>query len=138
MKQIVFISLACFLLACVKPEDKTPTEIVEERKVENVLERYPSGKKKLEGKLVNGERHGKWIYYYDNGYIWSEGKFWYGKRKGFSTVYYENGNRQIAGEYKNDLKVGIWRLWNEDGTLEHTLNLDEMLSKEDSLKLELP
>lgn len=135
MKLLKFIFIALVLLACTNTEKEEKKPYV--REVEQVLERYPDGKKKLEGELVNGERHGVWKFYYDNGFLWSEGKYWYGKRKGYSIIYYKDGKKKIDGHYKNDLKVGTWRLWNSDGTLNKTIDMNELLTKEDSLKLEL-
>ena len=43
----------------------------------------------------------------------------------------------MEGDYVKDLKVGKWKLWNPDGSLNKIIDLDKMLSAEDSLKLEL-
>jgi len=141
MKKLIFILLIGAIFGCKleggdsnKVEEKNSKN--EERKEENVVEYYSNGIKKLEGKLVNGERHGKWIYYYENGFIWSEGQYWYGERKGYSLVYYENGRKKLVGKYENNLKVGIWEVWNKDGTLARKVNVDEMKAKGDSLSLE--
>lgn len=107
------------------------------RKIEQVVEHYPNGLKKIEGETVNGQRHGVWKAYYENGFLWSEGSFWYGKRKGYSIVYHENGKKKMEGDYKNGLKVGAWKIWNADGSLFKSINMDELLTAEDSLKLEL-
>jgi antitoxin component YwqK of YwqJK toxin-antitoxin module len=112
-------------------------EKVVERSAEDYVEHYPNGLKKLEGKLVNDQRHGIWTYYYENGMKWSEGRYVHGVRDGYSIVYYENGKKKIEGEYENDLKIGIWKVWEDDGSLVKEINLSEMLSKEDSLKLQM-
>ena len=141
MKKLIFILVLGVIIGCQpscgdsNPSIETNTDN-EKRKEENVVEYYPSGIKKLEGKLVNGERHGKWIYYYENGFIWSEGQYWYGKRKGYSLVYYENGRKKLVGQYENNLKVGVWEVWNQDGTLAQKVNIDEMETKGDALDLE--
>lgn len=137
MKQIIYI-LAFFALAACNTEQKdqeNQARLEQKPKSEYVTEYYPTGIKKIEGKLINGQRHGRWVYYYENGFIWSEGKYVHGKRKGYSVVYYENGRKKLAGEYKNDQKVGQWQVWNEDGTLAHEISMDEPLTKEDSLRL---
>ena len=136
MRISTFLSLSLILFACNNSvqEDKKQ---VPERNVEQVLEHYSNGIKKLEGEKVNGERHGMWKYYYDNGFLWSEGKFWYGERKGYSIIYYNTGKKQMEGEYVKDLKVGEWKLWNQDGSLNKIVNLDQMLTAKDSIKLEL-
>ena len=78
-----------------------------------------------------------WKYYYANGFLWSEGSFWYGERKGYSIIYYNTGKKQMEGNYEKDLKVGQWKLWNPDGSLNRIIDLDQMLTSEDSIKLEL-
>ena len=142
MRRIIGFGIGLLMLvACSSPKAKEQSsgdEIGQAKNSEYVTEYYPSGIKKIEGKLVNGERHGKWIYYYDNGFIWSEGKYWHGKRKGYSVVYYKNGQKKMTGQYLDDKKVGEWSIWNESGSLAHKISLDEELSKEDSLRLNIP
>lgn len=38
-------------------------------------EYHANRQKKLEGRLVNGEREGVWIEWYESGKIWSEGNY---------------------------------------------------------------
>lgn len=136
MRIIAFLGLALMLFACSNTSQEGKKE-VNERIVEQILEHYSNGIKKIEGEKVNGERHGMWKYYYANGFLWSEGKFWYGQRKGYSIIYYNTGKKQMEGHYAKDLKIGKWKLWNPDGSLNKIIDLDQMLSAEDSLKLEL-
>ena len=136
MRKIVFICLALVLFACNNSEKKEEVKVAE-RIVEQVVERYTNGIKKVEGETVNGKRHGMWKYYYANGFLWSEGSFWYGERKGYSIIYYNTGKKQMEGNYEKDLKVGQWKLWNPDGSLNRIIDLDQMLTSEDSIKLEL-
>ena len=137
MKKIVFILLSLTIFACNNSVEENKKQEVLERKVEQVVERYSNGIKKMEGETVNGKRHGMWKYYYANGFLWSEGEFWYGERKGYSIIYYNNGKKQMEGSYENDLKVGKWKLWNPDGSLNKIIDLDQMLTSADSVKLEL-
>ena len=135
MRRIVFLVLTVALFACndaVKEEEEAF-----ERNVEQVVEHYTNGVKKIEGEKVNGKRHGMWKYYYANGFLWSEGEFWYGERKSYSIIYYNTGKKQMEGSYEKDLKVGKWKLWNPDGSLNKVIDLDQMLTSADSLKLEL-
>lgn len=134
MKKLLIILTALFLFSC-ESEEKEPQKKEFVRETEQVLERYPNGAKKMEGELVNGERHGVWKFYFENGFVWSEGKYWYGKRRGPSTVFYKNGKVHMEGNYKNDLKVGTWKLYDENGDLSKAINMDELLTSADSLKL---
>lgn len=96
-----------------------------EKKVVEVVEHYPDGKKKLEGKEIDGLREGKWIYYHENGLIWSEGKFKNGKRAGYSLVYHESGNKKVEGMYENGKKVGTWKFWKSDGSFADSIDFDK-------------
>lgn len=139
MRKIFILAFGLLVLTACSTEKNTneKEEQYQAPKSEDYLERYPNGIKKLEGRKVNGKRHGKWTYYYDNGMKWSEGKYVHGERNGYAIVYYENGKKKIEGQYKNDLRVGKWKVWEDDGTLVKEIDLDKMLSAEDSLKLEL-
>lgn len=137
MKQSLIILLSTLLwCACSSAEKENQSSQEKQiQQAENYVEYYSNGLKKLEGKKIDGKRHGKWIYYYDNGMMWSEGTYKHGIRDGHSVVYYENGKKKIEGQYKKDLRVGVWKVWEDDGNLVKEINLDKMLSKEDSVHL---
>ncbi|MEQ8910532.1 MAG: hypothetical protein RIC95_15155 [Vicingaceae bacterium] len=139
MRYVILLLLATAFFACENSakEETQQTEPQVAYKKEKVEERYPNGRLKLEGELLNGERNGIWTFYYENGMKWSEGKYRSGIRDGFSVVYYENGKKKLAGEYENDLRIGKWKVWNDDGSLAAEVNMDEKLSAADSLKLGL-
>lgn len=134
MKQIVLISFTLLIFAC---QSQTEQQVENPKaKTENKVERYANGVKKLEGKIVDGKRHGIWKAYHENGNLWSVGKFRHGVREGISTVYYENGRKKMEGVYEKGLKIGIWKVWEDDGTFVQDIDLNSMLTKKDSLKLE--
>lgn len=58
-----------------------------------VRERFPNGKKKLEGTLSGGLREGRWI------------------------EWYENGQKRKEGEYAEDLPTGRWVEWTPEGQI---------------------
>lgn len=90
---------------------------------EEHLEYHPNGKLKIKGKLnANGNRQGLWIAYYDNGIKWSESYYTDGKRDGHTLTFHPNGQVRYVGEYKNDLKIGLWRFYDESGELEKEEN----------------
>jgi antitoxin component YwqK of YwqJK toxin-antitoxin module len=78
---------------------------------------YPNKKKRMEGEYKNNEREGRWIYYYEDGKVWSEGFFKQGKNEGKRITYFENGNKRYEGNYKEDLRAGLWKFYNEQGKL---------------------
>ena len=140
MKNCILIILTTVLFACntdsKKIEETESNEYVPPTREEHV-ERYPSGIKKVEGKLINGKRHGRWIYYYDNGFIWSEGNYKHGIREGFSLIYYKNGQTKVSGKYKKNLRIGEWKVYEQDGRLVKTIDINKMLTTKDSVLLEL-
>ena len=140
MKYFILIILAALLYACnteSKQKDKNVADEYVPPTTEQFVERYPSGIKKVEGQLVDGKRHGKWIYYYENGFIWSEGYYRNGIRDGYSLVYYKNGQKKITGQYKKNLRYGEWKVYEKDGSLVKAIDINKMLTAKDSVLLEL-
>ena len=90
---------------------------------------YPKRKLQMTGEYKANQRDGKWIYYYENGNIWSEGFFKEGKSDGKRITHYENGKIFYEGFYKADRRVGIWKFYDENGTLRKTVNYDKVKEK---------
>ena len=86
---------------------------------------YPKKKVQMMGEYKENKRDGKWIYYYENGNVWSEGFFKEGKSDGKRTLYHENGKLYIEGHYKNDRQVGIWKYYDDKGNLIRADDLDK-------------
>jgi len=78
---------------------------------------YPMKKVQMVGEYKEKKRDGKWIYYYDNGNVWSEGYFKNGKSEGKRITHYQNGKIFYVGYYKEDQRVGVWTFYDEKGTL---------------------
>jgi antitoxin component YwqK of YwqJK toxin-antitoxin module len=61
---------------------------------------YENGQLKMAGDFdVRGSRDGLWLYYYQDGKLWSESEYDHGKRHGKSIVYYDNGQVRFKGMY---------------------------------------
>ncbi|HZX62506.1 MAG TPA: hypothetical protein VFE66_04765 [Bacteroidales bacterium] len=92
---------------------------------------YPNKKIQMLGEYKAKKRDGKWIYYYENGNVWSEGFFKDGKSDGKRTTHYENGKIFYEGYYQEDRRVGVWKFFDEKGTLvksiDYTKELEEGL-----------
>ncbi len=89
-------------------------------------EYYKSGALKVKGKVVNGRNQGVWKYYYESGYL--EGECFFRNGEGEFTGYYPPatrkeikanlpGKRKMKGYIQENKKVGIWELYETDGTL---------------------
>ncbi len=79
------------------------------------IQYYPSGQKKMEGLLVNGQRQGVWKSYYENGMLWSEGEFLNDQRHGFGRLFYPGGQKKMEGTYHQGQRTGEWKWWNPQG-----------------------
>ncbi|MCX6247495.1 MAG: hypothetical protein NTW10_07165 [Bacteroidetes bacterium] len=78
---------------------------------------YPKKKIQMTGEYKNSLRDGRWVYYRENGNIWSEGYFTKGKSEGKRLIYHENGKIYIEGTYKDGRPVGDWKFYDEKGNL---------------------
>ncbi|HQQ12452.1 MAG TPA: hypothetical protein PK855_04780 [Bacteroidales bacterium] len=99
---------------------KQDTTLVDE------VQYYPSGKKQMEGRLVNGQRDGLWKYYYEDGTLWSEGAYKNGIRHGKSKLFYPGGQKKMEGTYKDGNRNNDWIWWDEDG---NTITESEAIAK---------
>lgn len=72
-----------------------------------------------EGILLKGRQEGLWISRSEKGY------FLHGKQNGPFLMFDENGRLVEKGFYSNDVPVGTWTEWYEDGT-SSTENLDRV------------
>lgn len=131
MRRIFLLATISLLLSCQGSNDETGEKISETTdedttvaitedvtSSDKTIEYHPNGNIKMEGRLNDeGQRQGLWIAYYENGTKWSESYYVDGIRDGHSLSFYPNGRIRYVGEYKNDVKVGTWKFYNEDGTL---------------------
>lgn len=90
-------------------------------KVEGDLftEYYPGGKQiKFQGHQdENKQRHGKWVHYSQNGIELSTLTYMNGKKHGVTVVKYPNGALYYIGEYDNDKKCGVWKVYDQKGKI---------------------
>lgn len=124
-KLLLFIFLPVLMMACNSTPGSTEKEEYVPPVKEEIIKYYANGKMRTKGMTYDGERHGKWSYYYENGFLWSEGNFFHGKRDGYALLFYDNGRKMVDGEYKENVPVGEWRFYNEQGELVKTVDADE-------------
>jgi antitoxin component YwqK of YwqJK toxin-antitoxin module len=86
---------------------------------------YEEGAKKMEGSYLNGERSGKWSYWYSDGKLWSQGFYKNGKENGLKTVWHSNGKKYYEGTSIDDKRTGIWKFWDENGELLKEVDYDK-------------
>lgn len=79
---------------------------------------YENGHKKLIGYYnQDKKKHGKWIYWREDGKKWSDGYFYEGKDDKMRRTWHENGGKHYRGRYDKGTRVGTWRFWDENGKM---------------------
>lgn len=87
---------------------------------------YENGNVKIEGFLnQKGEKSGLWRGYAKQGWLQSEILYVRGKKNGHAVVFYPNQQPKYIGEYKDDIKIGKWRFYDEEGNLTKEVTFDE-------------
>jgi hypothetical protein len=84
---------------------------------------FADGTRFWELDLVNGQR-ARVRMWYPNGQLVVEEKFVEGRWHGKTVGYHPNGQIRFCGEYAAGKRVGIWRRYKEDGSLESETNHD--------------
>ena len=139
MKTILYIGLCLGLLSCSEevPEQKTikekepvvnttPEAVDKSDLIEvvgDIYTEYYAGKKaiKFQGPQdTEAKRHGKWLYFSEEGNELSMSMYEHGKKHGHSIVKYPNGAIHYLGEYRDNMQVGEWKSYTSDGKLFET------------------
>jgi len=105
-----------------------------------VFSLYDDGKKKEEGSLKDGKMISKTKWkWYKNGQMWSEGNFKNDIKDGLWTFWYENGQKRSEGTYKNGKEDGLYKVWfpngqkRQEGTYKDNILISEKHWTEDGL-----
>ncbi len=80
-------------------------------------EYYAGGQLYIHGMMNFGKRAGEWLSFYENGMLWSRGTYVKGKRQGYAVSFYSSGKKSSEGFYKDDKMTGMWKFWDEHGTM---------------------
>jgi antitoxin component YwqK of YwqJK toxin-antitoxin module len=131
LSALVFTLFSCNTQSQSEETKGTPAEQV----VEDYTEFYDNGQIKIEGKTVNGKRHGMWKSYYENGLKWSETSFNMGLKSGLTTTYLEDGMMRYKGQYYNDERTGEWLFYDSLGYIMKKIDFTPR-SDSDSLKID--
>lgn len=67
------------------------------------------------GDWANGEKAGKWTYYYTDGQLEKSGTYTAGVPEGEWLYWHENGQRKEKGPYQDGKKHGTWIFWEKSG-----------------------
>lgn len=134
----MFFALS-LLIACGEEEEKKRRIVDEPVEKEELTEikdgtftqYYPGGKKvKFQGQQDSeGLRHGIWYFYDERGNQISMTDYKHGKKHGVSMKKFPNGSIHYTGEYENDVQVGIWKTYDNQGELVDSINYTELNKK---------
>lgn len=83
---------------------------------------YENGQKEYSGTFNNNARTGKWIYWYENGNIWTTCEYQKGLKHGSSVIYFKNGRTKIMGAYQINKPFGKWVFYDEAGNVLKEVN----------------
>lgn len=126
MKQVfglIFIAAISITINSCGEEKKAPEKKAGENLVEIkngiYTEYYPKRKAiKFKGPQdENSQRNGRWFFYDERGNELSMTEYVNGKKHGFIFVRYPNGAMRYTGEFNMDVESGVWKFYNEDGTV---------------------
>lgn len=77
--------------------------------------RYANGVTRVRGNFRFGKKHGKWMYFFENGLLWSEAYYDKGLNDGEASVYHPNGKIYYKGYYKAGKPIGNWEFFDSSG-----------------------
>ncbi len=136
MKYLFMFCALSILVACGEEEEVKKIVIPEEEVLtemkDGTFTQYYPGKKqiKFQGEQdKDGERHGIWYFYAENGVKISMTEFRHGKKNGVSLKRYPDGRVHYMGEYANDIQVGQWKTYDQAGKLVDSTNYTELNNK---------
>jgi len=78
---------------------------------------YANGQMRMKGEILQGEKHGLWISWRENGLKWSESTYNLGILDGKTASFHENGLVNYIGYYAHGEKTGIWEFYDKEGKL---------------------
>jgi antitoxin component YwqK of YwqJK toxin-antitoxin module len=142
MRYIPLFLVLVFLAACSEKLEERVTETFDDGKTKRVqyfkgegedrymkkdLFYYENGNKRVEGEYnKEGQKDGKWTYWYEDGKKWSEGYFSEGLNHKKRTTWHENGEMHYTGTYDKGKRVGVWKFYSEEGELVKEIDYDNL------------
>ncbi|MBW1740110.1 MAG: hypothetical protein JRJ42_03125 [Deltaproteobacteria bacterium] len=91
---------------------------------------YRSGQKQLEGEYIKGKKTGTWVKWDERGEKITEGEFLHGKMHGKWTDWYLSGQKALESHWFLGKRDGKWTYWNMHGDLEKIENYDHRFEED--------
>lgn len=89
------------------------TACVQSNRLQKVEIKYPNGQLKIQGTILNGQKHGLSRTFYANGQIQTKNNWENGQQVGKSEKWFENGYKNAAGQMANGNQEGEWKYYND-------------------------
>jgi len=68
----------------------------------------PKVKVEVQGRVENGKKEGKWVWYWKNGQLFKKGSYKNTLEEGEWVYYWDSGQLMSKGSYKNGKEEGEW------------------------------
>jgi len=106
------------------------------REVKKITQQYESDTLYREWNYSSGQLNGESYSYHPDGKPFSMHTYVNGKKNGPYRTWHSNGQLYIEGQWKDDVPVGMWRFYAEDGRLmqERDSDKDPIIVDPDTLK----
>ena len=85
---------------------------------------YKTGQKQLEGEYIKGKKTDIWVKWDECGAKIAEGEFLHGKMHGRWTDWYVNGQRAQESHWLHGKRDGTWTSWSMNGAVEKVQDYD--------------
>jgi hypothetical protein len=85
---------------------------------------YKDGKRQLEGDYLNGQKTGTWVKWDECGTKIVEGEFLYGKMHGKWTDWYANRQKAQESHWHLGKRDGTWKSWDVHGAVQNVAHYD--------------
>ena len=95
-----------------------------------LLELYPDGQIRLEGNYKDGIRHGRWVWYHENGIVNIEGNYTDGLQDGKWIWSYVDGPPMKKGSFSDGECSGDWTFYESTGLKIKVKQCSELSSRD--------
>jgi antitoxin component YwqK of YwqJK toxin-antitoxin module len=86
---------------------------------------YENGQEEVIGTCIQDKWEGKYVLYHPNGIVWEDGEYRNDMRFGIMKVYDENEHKRVELEYNEDGKLtGRWEVYDKDGKTEESIEFN--------------
>jgi hypothetical protein len=89
------------------------------------IEYYPSGGKRIEINLLDGQKHGTTLLYFESQNVQEIRSYQHNEMDGNWITRNDKGVKIAEANYRNGLKHGKWYIWDDNGTKRYEMEYHE-------------